>query len=403
MKILSAHNFYQEAGGEDLSHGANIQMLRDYGHPVLEYRVHNDDVKRMGKLEAARRTFWNNKTYRELATVLRKWKPDVAHFTNIFPLISPSVYRACYEFGVAVVQGLHNYRLLCPSAYLLRDGAVCEKCIGKTFAAASVFHRCYRRDAAGSLVVASMSTFHRLRGTWARCVDMYLTPSQFSKSKFLAAGFCSDELLAVKPNFLDPDPGCGTGDGDYAIFVGRLSPEKGVDVLLNAWAHVRTDLNLLVVGDGELREQVRQASMSDPRIKSIGWKPHAEVMNLIGRARCLVMPSLWYETFGRTMIEAFAKGCPVVASDIGCMAELVRHERNGLLYDKSDALALAAAVERVSSADVRPRFSEMARQTYVGTFTKEKNYPILMDVYEQAIENFWKKDSMQNRRRFHVG
>ena len=403
MKILSAHNYYQEAGGEDLSHAANINMLRDYGHPVLEYKVHNESIAQMGKVPAACRTLWNRHTYKDLLRVLRRWKPDVAHFTNIFPLISPSAYLACKAYGVAVVQGLHNYRLLCPSAYFLRDGVVCEKCIGKTFAAPSVLHRCYRRTAMGSLVVASMSTLHRLGGTWSKCVDMYLTPSKFSRSKFLDAGFCTEDRLAVKPNFIDPDPGVGLGGGGYAIFVGRLSPEKGIDVLLDAWRQLEFDLPLKIVGTGELMPRVAEESTADSNIEVLGWREHGEVLELIGQASCLVMPSLWYETFGRTMIEAFAKGCPVVASRIGCMEELVEDGVNGLLFPKGDCDSLAKCVSKIVRSDCRASLSAAARDTYLRKYTKSKNYPVLLEIYQQAIDNFWCKDGQQDEKRFNVG
>ena len=210
MRILLAHNRYQQEGGEDQSFAAEAAMLRDRGHEVIEYTTHNRAIDGMNHVALALRTVWNATTYAELRRLFRRHRPQIAHFNNTFPLISPSAYYAARAEGVPVVQTLRNFRLLCPNALLFRNGKICHECVSTTTAWPAVVHKCYRGSRAASAVVAAMLTTHRTCGTWHTSVDTYIALTQFSRQTFVDAGFPADRII-VKPNFVYPDPGPGTG------------------------------------------------------------------------------------------------------------------------------------------------------------------------------------------------
>jgi glycosyltransferase involved in cell wall biosynthesis len=386
VKVLLCHTYYQQRGGEDESFEAEARTLADHGHEVLRYTRHNDDLRGMGRLEATRRTVWNPDTYAGLRQLLRRERPAVMHCTNTFPLLSPAAYYAARAEGVPVVQSLRNYRLLCPGALFLRDGRVCEDCLGKAVPWPAVRHGCYRGSRAASLAVVALTTGHRAAGTWRRAVDLYFTLTEFARRKFVEGGLSADRL-AVKPNCVHPDPGPGTGQGGYAVFAGRLSPEKGIDTLLAAWPHLTRPLRLKIVGDGPLSGCVQDAARANPDIEYLGRRPLPELLDLIGGAACLVMPSVWYETFGRTIIEAYAKGTPVVASRLGAMSELVDEGRTGELFTPGDSADLARVLGGLlGDAGRLARMRVAARQEFEARYTAESNYRQLLALYFRARE-----------------
>lgn len=385
MKVLLCHNYYQQPGGEDQSFASEAALLESRGNEVIRYTLHNDAIDGMGRASVAIGVFYNRRAARELRDVMRRERPDVMHCTNTFPLISPAAYYAARAEKVPVVQSLRNYRQLCPSALLLRDGKVCEDCLTKLFAWPGVMRGCYRGSRAASAVVAGMSALHHLAGTWRRMVDRYFTLTQFSRQKFLEAGWPA-ERLDVKPNFVYPDPGLGVGHGDYAIFVGRLSAEKGLQTLLDAWRLLPSDWRLKIVGQGPLAGEAQQFASEHPQVELAGHLPIADVLDLIGNARLLVMPSIWYETFGRTIIEAFAKGTPVVASHLGAMAELVEDGVTGRLFTPGDPADLAEKIREVWSAPDLDRWRCAARDTFERKYTADVNYELLTGIYQRAIQ-----------------
>jgi len=385
MKILLCHNFYQQTGGEDRSFADERRMLLAHGHQVVEYTRHNDEVDAIGPGALAAQTIWSRRTYREIRELIRRQRPDVVHCTNTFPLISPAVYDAARAEGTPIVQALRNYRLLCPAAVLMREGRVCQACMGARVPWPAVRHGCYRNSRAASAVTAGMLTWHRLRRTWQRSVDVYFTLTEFARQKFIEGGFPAERVL-VKPNCIDPDPGIGTGDGGYFVFVGRLSPEKGVDTLLSAWEQVDPSKSLKIIGDGPLAPHVRAACERLPNVQWCGALAHEDTLAVIGRAAALVMPSRWYETFGRTIIEAYAKGTPVVASNLGAMADLVVPEKTGLLFEPGDAGELAGCVRQWDRMDLRS-LRRTARAEYQRRFTVKTSYAALMTIYAQALKS----------------
>ncbi len=386
MKILFCHTYYQQTGGEDLSFDDEVALLTANGHSVETYLRHNDDVRKYTQLRVAAESFWSQRTYREVCQIIRRSRPDVVHCTNTFPLMSPSVYYAARRCGVPVVQSLRNYRIMCANGLFFREGKVCEKCLRRPIPWPAIRHKCYRNSTLGSGAVAAMVGTHWKIGTWTRAVDLYTTLTHIAKSKFVAAGLPEDRIR-VKPNFLLNDPGMGSGDGRYALFAGRLSQEKGVDTMLEAWAHGEPALPLRIVGDGPMAEQVRAAAAQHPRrIQWLGPQSRQQVDEHIGAATCVLVPSLWYETFGRTIMEAFACGVPVIASRLGAMEELVEHGRTGLHFEAGDAAALTCHIQHLANnPQQHQQMRHAARQTFTQRFTAETNYGELIALYKEAV------------------
>ena len=387
MRVLLLHNRYQIAGGEDVVVEAEKALLEAKGHCVTLLEASNDNiVSPLEKAKAAVNTIYSRASKQWVHAKIDSFVPDIVHVHNFFPLLSPSIYYACREAGVPVVQTLHNYRLLCPAGSFFRQGDVCEDCLGKNVPWPSVIHGCYRGSQAGTAVVATMLSVHQALQTWTSMVDAHIALTEFARQKFIQ-GNLPVEKIAVKPNFVYPDPGPGEGRGGYALFVGRLWPDKGVETLLKAWEIVGGRLPLKIVGDGLLAQQVAEAVGRVPGVEWLGRRPMAEVHELMGQATFLVFPSEWYETFGLVAIEAFAKGTPVVAANIGALAELVSG-RTGLHFRPGDPEDLAAQVEWMLThpAGVAQMRRE-SRGEFEAKYTAERNYQMLMDIYKRVLNS----------------
>ncbi len=385
MRILIAHNFYQQPGGEDESFRSETALLEDRGHTVIRYTQHNDAFASMNSLRAAQVTFWNRRVYNELRALIRRERPDVAHFQNTFPLISPAAYYAARAARVPVVQTLRNYRLLCPSAVCFREGQVCELCAQRHLKWPGVRYACYRQSRLATAVVALMLVSHHYAGTWQRAVDRYIVLTEFARQKFVANGLPAGKI-AIKPNFVHPAPAAGDGTGGYALFIGRLSPEKGIETMLEAWQTHAPGLPLRLIGDGPLRERVQQAAAQHPAITWLGRQPNEQVYSWLQHATCLVFPSLCYEGMPRVIIEAFATGTPVIASNLGAAAEMIQDGETGLHFRAGDAhdLAVKAAQVFEQPGDSR-QMGKAAREEFEANYTAERNYEQLMAIYEQIV------------------
>jgi len=383
-KILTIHTRYLQSGGEDVVFDTEAALLRRFGHEVVEFTADNLFLMKMHPLKMAVNTLWSWEYYRQIANLLEETRPDVVHLHNTFPLLSPSVIDACHRSGVPVVMTLHNYRLLCVNALLYRQGMVCEACLGR-LPWRGVMHRCYRQSRVASAVVASMLILHRLRHTWNK-VNRFIVLTEFSRNKFIEGGLPAENMV-VKPNFIYPDPGLSNRPGLYALFVGRLSAEKGIRTLLKTWTELGVHVPLRIVGDGPLAEAVRQVVASTHEVEWLGKKTKSEVINMMKEASFLVFPSEWYESFGLTVIESCACGRPVLASNIGTMADLVEGGKTGLYFEAGNPLDLA---EKVNWAWTHPEeMAEMgmqARAEFEAKYTAERNYQMLMEIYRAAIE-----------------
>lgn len=387
MKILKAHTRYQQRGGEDESFDTECAILAEQGHDVDLYVRDNHRIEDLSKWRAGLRAIWSTEDYQQLRDHLRATRPDVVHFHNTFPLLSPAVYYAARAERIPIVQTLPNYRLLCPSATFFRDGHVCQDCLGKFVPLPGIVHACYRGSRSASSSVATMLTLHRMLGTWKRMVDLYIALAEFGRRKFIEGGLPANKIV-VKPNFVHPDPGPGTGAGHFAIFAGRLAEEKGLDTLLTAWERVGDRLPLKIVGEGPLAARVASRAERIPGVEWLGRKPVQEVYRLMGSATFLVFPSEWFEPLGRTIIESFAVGTPVLAAKLGAPSEMVTDGRTGYLFSPGDPDDLVAKTESLLAhpMDVR-RMRQQAREEFLAKYSAETNLRSLLAIYEQAISH----------------
>ncbi|WAL62758.1 glycosyltransferase family 4 protein [Thermocoleostomius sinensis] len=384
MHVLAVHNEYKIRGGEDECYEAEVALLRERGHKVEVYEETNDRLAHFGRVQLAAKTVWSQDAYQAVRRTLAAASFDVMHVQNFFPLISPSIYYAAKAEGVPIVQTLHNYRLLCPNALFFRGGQVCEDCLGKVIPYPGVQHGCYRENKVASAGVATLLTVHRFMRTWTKTVDLYVALTEFARQKFIEGGLPAEKIV-VKPHFIHPDPGLGQGSGGYALYVGRLSVEKGLDTLLDAWTLLGDRIPLKIVGDGPLSDRVIEATQRLPKVEWLGRKPLAEVYRLMGEATCLIFPSKWYETFGRVAVEAFAKGTPVIAANIGAIAELVDNGRTGLHFCPGDPDDLSKQVKwLLENPATLAHMRQAARAEFEAKYTVERNYQELINIYTIA-------------------
>lgn len=390
MKVLLAHNRYRYAGGEDEVFHREKELLRLAGERILEYTRDNNEIADsalLHKIKVGLQTVWAFDSAKELRSLLRRERPHVAHFHNTFPLISPSAYYVCQEEGIPVVQSLYNARLMCPAATCLREGRVCEDCLGRSVPWPGVVHACYHKSRPQTAVVAGMLSAHRLLRTWQDRVDAYIVATEFFRQKYIAAGLPAEKIF-LKPHFLSADPGMKEGTGNYALFIGRLAPEKGVETLLNAWKTLR-HIPLCIRGEGPMEKDVRRFAEENPSVRVLPQLPRNECFEVIKGARFLVWPSEGYsETFGLVAMEAFACGTPVIGSRLGAMKEVVDDKRTGLLFTAGDPQDLAAKVDYAwTHLDEVTEMGRAGRAEYKSKYTAEPNYEALVRIYRRAIQN----------------
>ena len=387
MKLLLAHNYYRQTGGEDEVFLRESELLRSASHEVLEYTVHNSEIAEDGivhKAKLAARALWAWDSVAQLRSLLRRERPGLAHFHNTFPLISPAAYYACQQEGIPVVQSLHNARLMCPAATFYRKGSACHDCLGRSVAWPGVVLACYHDSRLQTAVIAGMMAGHRILGTWHQQVDAYIVFTEFYRQKFISAGLPREKLF-VKPHFLVTDPGMKQTTGDYVLFLGRLAPEKGIPTLLKAWRSLG-HIPLRIAGEGPMEGDVKQFAEKNPSVCALPYLSREECFDLIKGARFLVWPSEGYnETFGLVAIEAFACGTPVIAAGMGAMKEIVADHWTGLHFTPGDPNDLAS---KVSWAWSHPTEMEAmggaARSEYKAKYTAEINYQLLMEIYSRA-------------------
>jgi glycosyltransferase involved in cell wall biosynthesis len=389
LSVLVIHNEYQQPGGEDVVVRAEVDLLRRAGHRVLQFTPNNATLANCSPLEKAAlfvTTTWNRTAYSTIRTLIEKERPDIVHCHNLLPQVSPAAYYACQSAGVPVVQTLHNYRLFCPAGTFFRNGQVCQDCARSL--AHAVTRGCYRSSRLATATVAMMLEFHCLRGTWTSSVNAYLALTQFSRNLFVDLGL-PDKKIHVKPNFLSHDPRQRSSPGNYALFVGRLSPEKGILEMIQTWLHL-PDIPLVVVGDGPLYDDASQMlrRSGSSHIRLLGRMSAGDTQAQMKDARLLIFPSRWYEPFGMVLIEAAASGVPAIAARIGGVPELVIEDKTGLLFDLQKADDLASKVNWAWNHPAEMEAMGLAaRQLYLENFTAEKNYESLINVYRSVVRN----------------
>lgn len=379
LRVLVVHNAYQHRGGEDSVVDAEIALLSSHGHEVETYFRHNNDVALSSMLAVAGQTLWSTQTTKEVEVRIAEFRPDVIHAHNTFPLVSPAIYWVAAKAGIPIVQTLHNFRFLCLSALFMRDGKVCEDCLGH-LPWRGVVHQCYRDSTAASTVLAGMITLHRGLGTYRNKVTRYIALNDFCRDKLIAGGL-PKEKFKVKPNFIDNPKSPNWEARQGGLFVGRLSKEKGLDVLAEAVKLLPIN-PVKIIGGGELESFAQFSFGTD----YLGFQSLDTILAKMRQSSYLVLPSIWYENFPRTIVEAFACGLPVIASRIGALAEIIEDGRTGLLFESGNAQDLA---EKLNWAEAHPdemvKMGKSARAEYESRYTPERNYAMLFEIYKEAI------------------
>ncbi len=388
MNVLVCHNYYQQPGGEQSAVDSLIALLKRRGHRVTRL-TEDSSVIRTYRFKSKIGFLWNTvyslRTVREIQKIIRRERPDVAHVHNVFPLISPSVYRALERGGVPVVQTVHNFRLLCPNGLFYTHGGTCELCkYGNTIHA--VRHRCYR----GSYVMSALYAFavglHRLAGTFD-AISRFIVLSEFAgrklvESRLASAGkvvrlgnFVDESLLALRP--LDSrEP--------YFVYVGRLSDEKGIMTLVQAAAS-SPSLHIKILGGGPLAEPlnelIRERNLGN--VQLLGYVTGQAKLDVLGRALACVIPSTCYENFPLALVESLSLGTPVIASDIGSLPDLIEHGRSGLLFKVGSHDDLRAKMNYLlnspTSASQMGRYGRLVVET---KYTPSAYYNALMAIYQ---------------------
>jgi len=385
MHVLLVHNYYRQAGGEDRVFETERSALLAHGHTVSELTATNDVLHGISMVTDS---VWSAPARDRLSHLLEKKKPDIVHVHNIFFALSPSILGTARRYGIPTVQTLHNYRWLCPAGTFYRNGAVCETCKRRAVPHPSIVHRCCNGSLRQSAGVASILGIHRVLGNPRESVDLFVAPTSFARKKYVEGGF-PEERIVVKAHFVSPGP-YRSPDPGPALFVGRLSAEKGIGTLMQAWRELE-GVPLDIVGDGPLEADMRSeiGSGRTSGIRVMGGKSPSDVRRLISTARFVIVPSECYETFGLVVIEAFSAGVPVICSGMGAVGELVADGENGLHFSTGDHRDLAAKVRWLSgNPNERDRMGEKAYDTYRTLYSEETGYRALMETYATARSVF---------------
>lgn len=386
MRILVIHNRYREKGGEDSVVENETAMLERGGHSVERLFFDNDNIDGViSSIRAASEMFYSFRSEQRVKEVIELFKPDVVHVHNFVATLSPSVFFAAKAENVPIVMTLHNYRLACPSGVLFRDGLPCEKCLSAECMLPGVWHGCYRGSRSGTAVLGGSITLHSILGTWKNRVDRYIALTQFAANKLGGYRVPLDKIR-IKPNFVS-DVIPGNGGGKFILYVGRLSPEKGINTIIEADRDGLLPMPIWVAGDGPMASEVRNAAeQPKSKISFLGPKRKDEVQELMRRAEVLVLPSIWYEGFPMVCAEAMALGLPIVSSRIGGLPEIIRDGITGSSFEPGNAIAMARELEKY--ADGTYELAHMrtnARQDYLEKYSEPANYEALIGIYSEVV------------------
>jgi glycosyltransferase involved in cell wall biosynthesis len=385
MKILAVHNSYQKPGGEDQVFAQETDLLRSRGHRVLLYQASNDQVTETQPLVMLGETIWNQQIYRELRSLMHAERPDIVHVHNAFPVISPAAYHAANEEKIPVVKPCTITACSVPRPRCSAMGMY-VKTVWASESHGPVCAQLLPGQQVGDFGGSRHAGYAQLQDRPGANPFPRISPSRISRATSLFRGAYPREKIFVKPNYLQMDPGPGEGQGNYALFVGRLTPEKGISTLLEAWRHIGRDLPLQIAGDGSMASEVEQASSENSSVSWLKWLPRTEILQRMKDATVLILPSTWYEGFPMILAEAFAAGLPVIASNLGSMSSIVDHQRTGLHFDAGNANALIEAVRWFRAHPLETELMRgQARLEYETKYTADVNYAQLMGIYESVL------------------
>lgn len=386
MNVLLIHNRYKQRGGEDAVFEAEGAMLSSYGHAVERLVFDNSSIRSISdKIKAAAGILYNSASRKKLDGCIDAFHPDVMHVHNFVPIASPSVFFAAQAHHIPVIMSIHNFRLICPSATLFYHGKIYEKSIHSVFPLDPIIKGVYHESVLDTAAVELMTATHHLAGTWKNKIDRYIVMTNFAREKFMESSLhIPEHKFVIKPNFVT-DNGAGEDVREnFFLFAGRLSEEKGLTILLRA-ARAK-GFNLLVIGDGPLKNEVEEAAGNHQNIHYLGFKPKTDVIHYLKNCKALIFPSVCYEGFPIIILEAFSTGTPVIASRLGSMAEVVTDHFNGLHFEPGDEVDLGRKIDELSiDPGLARELSVNSRSTYLDNFTPEKNYQQLLKIYEDAI------------------
>jgi glycosyltransferase involved in cell wall biosynthesis len=389
MRVLVVHNRYRsgQPSGENAVADEEAGFLAAAGCEVSRLTVESDEIatwSRARKATLPARVVWSPGAGRLVRQAVERHAPDVVHFHNTFPLLSPAALLAARRAGAAVVATVHNFRLLCPAGTLLRDGRPCEACVGRV-PVASVQHGCYRDSRIATVPLAAATAIHGVAGTWHRVADRLIFPSAFARAKHIEAGWPAHRLV-VKHNGAAEVETLRNGPGHGFVCLARLEPEKGVAELLQAWsaAFPTAADHLTIIGSGSEADRLRAAATQRTDVSFTGALVHDEALAHLARARAVVVPSRWYEIFPRVVAEAYARGVPVIATRIGSLAEIVREGHTGILADSSEHLATALS-SMAASDDLAVELGRGARALYEEELSPRLTADRLLEIYRDAI------------------
>ena len=392
MRILQVHNRYKTPGGEWTVLNQEHGLLKQE-HEVDQFIIKNSDhlATLTNKAKLIFKTHYNHQSKLLLKEQLQKRKYDVMHVHNFFPLLTPSIFEAARELGVASVMTLHNYRLIHPNGLMYHKGKIDQRSIhGNAYSC--VWDGVYRNSKLQTAVVAHMIEYHRKKGTWNRYPTAFIALSKFSKNKFAEGGLPADRIF-IKPNFLK-DP-CIEYDGleispekmNRFLFLGRISNEKGIEDLIQCWMERSIPAELWIAGEGPLKKKLQQKTKGEKTIKWLGQCDKIDVLKLLSNSKALLFPTKWYEGMPLIIIEAMSMGCPVISSDIGNPKNMIAHKINGLLFEPGKMADLYKNISWIiRNPKKSKKLGENARMKYEELYTPEKNYNTLLSIYQNAIE-----------------
>jgi glycosyltransferase involved in cell wall biosynthesis len=388
MRILLIHNQYKHWGGEDVVFKSEYDLLLKNGHEVDKLVYDNSIIETtFDKIKSGLRLIYNPDSAHDVGVKIRDFKPDVIHVHNILPQVSPSVFYVAKKWKIPLVLTLHNYRLICPSATLFYEGKIYEKSINSIFPFDAVWKGVYRNSRIQTAALAFMTAIHNIIGTWRNHIDCYITLTQFAKRKFISSALSIPKnKFVVKPNFAED---CGRGADhreNYFLYVGKLAEEKGTRTLLKAAQ--QHDFNLTIIGDGPLKGLVEESAKHNSSINYLGYQSRDFIINYLKKCKALIFPSICYEGFPVTIVEALSTGTPIIASDHGSMSEIVENGVNGLHFIPGDVQDLISKIIQITDSDEFARkLCDNARLSYERLYTPERNYAELVVIYKNVLQN----------------
>ncbi len=388
MRILFIHNHYKQPGGEDQALQSEIELLKEKGHTIETLLFHNPEATSfMSNLKNGFDSFFNIQSYRSTAKLIKEFKPDVIHLHNLFFKASPSVLYAAINNKIPVAATIHNYRLICPNALLLRNNMPCELCVQKTFAFPGIYHKCYHSSSVATGLVTGITGLHKLINTWNKKIGVYIALTEFAKEKLQNSSLkIVSNQIVVKPNFTN-DPGPVSNEReDFFLFAGRISEEKGIKVLLQAFAEI-PNRRLIVAGEGPLKTELEEQFKPNLNISFTGRLNNIETIALMKKCRALIVPSLWYEGFPFVIIEAFSTGTPVLASNIGAMQSIITDSYNGFHFKPGNKEELKTTVLTFLNNNDQKIIYSNARQTFLDHYSAERHYTAIMNIYNNLLCN----------------